>query len=301
MLAAAPKMDNVRAVTTINAPCGPGHLVHLFDGREHEIREKGEAQVDIGGRPFTITRNFLDDIEEHDLLDGVARMKKALLIFHAPRDQTVGIDNATRIFTSAKHPKSFVSLDDADHLLTRREDAVYVADVIAAWAGRYISQHQDLRDEPQAVHGKSISPRNVIVEETGRGKFQQAIQVGPGHHLIADEPVAVGGNDTGPGPYDFLLAGLGACTSMTIRLYAARKKIPLTRVSVRLAHEKRYVEDCEHCGDNGGKLDHIERWIQLEGDLDDQTRKRLLEIADRCPVHRTLHEEIRISTHFEEP
>ncbi|EKV28438.1 hypothetical protein C882_1012 [Caenispirillum salinarum AK4] len=301
VLAAAPRVESVSAVTTINAPCGPGHLSHLFTAHEDEIRENGHAEVSIGGRPFTITRDFLDDIEEHKLLDGIAHMKKALLIFHAPRDETVGIDNATRIFTSARHPKSFVSLDDADHLLTRREDAVYVADVIAAWAGRYISEHQEQRDEPRAERDKPVGPRNVIVEETGRGKFQQAIQIGPSHHLIADEPVTVGGNDSGPGPYDFLLAGLGACTSMTIRLYAAHKKIPLERVSVRLAHEKRHVEDCERCGENGGKLDHIERWVLLEGDLDEATRTRLLEIADRCPVHRTLHEEIRISTHFEEP
>lgn len=297
VLAAAPMMDSVRAVTTINAPCGPGHLSHLFAGREEEIRETGSAQVAIGGRPFTITRNFLDDIEEHKLLAGVAHMKKALLIFHAPRDETVGIDNATRIFTSAKHPKSFVSLDDADHLLTRREDAVYVAEVIAAWAGRYISEHQEPHTNSRALTGASVGPRDVIVEETRRGTFQQAVQVGPHHHLIADEPVTVGGNDTGPSPYDFLLAALGACTSMTIRLYATRKKIPLDRVSVRLTHEKRHVEDCRTCGENGGKLDHIDRWISLEGDIDEQTRNRLMEIADRCPVHRTLHEEVRISTH----
>jgi putative redox protein len=300
VLAAALRLESVRAVTTINAPCGPAHLSRLFTDHADAIRDNGEAEVEIGGRPFTITRDFLDDIEEHALLDGIGHMKKALLIFHAPRDEVVGIDNATRIFTSARHPKSFVSLDDADHLLSRREDAVYVADVIAAWAGRYISEHQEQRDEPAAEKDKSVGPRHVLVEETGKGKFQQSIQVGPSHHLTADEPVTVGGNDSGPGPYDFLLAGLGACTSMTIRLYAAHKKIPLDRVSVRLSHEKRHVEDCESCGENGGKLDHIDRWILLEGDLDDATRQRLMEIADRCPVHRTLHEEIRITTRAEE-
>lgn len=298
VLAAAPRLPDVRAVTTINAPCGPAHLGHLFKDHEAAIRDSGSAEVSIGGRTFTITRAFLDDIEEHALLDGVKEMRKALLVFHAPRDETVGIDNATRIFVAARHPKSFVSLDDADHLLTRREDAVYVADLVAAWAGRYLSHRQEQAGEPAQEAGKALDAGSVIVEETGEGKFQQDVLIGR-HHLKADEPVTVGGQDTGPSPYDYLLAGLGACTAMTIRLYAAHKKIPLDRVAVRLHHEKRHVEDCADCDAGKGKLDHIDRWVSLEGDLDDATRARLLEIADRCPVHRTLTSEIRISTALE--
>jgi putative redox protein len=209
---------------------------------------------------------------------------------HAPTDDTVGIDNATRIFVAAKHPKSFVSLDDADHLLSNKRDTAYAADVIAAWASRYLAPAG-----LEAVPDLGEAPRQVVVRETRASKFQQTIAAGP-HRLIADEPKAAGGEDSGPGPYDFLLAALGACTSMTLRLYAERKALPLDRVTVTLTHGKIHAEDCAECETKVGMLDQIDRVIGLDGALDAEQRKRLMEIADKCPVHRTLTSEVRILT-----
>jgi uncharacterized OsmC-like protein/fermentation-respiration switch protein FrsA (DUF1100 family) len=290
ILAAAESIPEARAVVTIAAPSDPAHVTGLFADRIEDIRKLGKAEVSLAGRPFTVSREFLDDIAEHSLIDRVARLHRALLIMHAPTDDTVGIDNATRVFVAAKHPKSFVSLADADHLLSNRRDSGYAADVIAAWASRYI--------EPavaEAAVDLGQSPRRVVVRETRDSKFQQSISVGP-HRLVADEPVAAGGEDTGPGPYDFLLAGLGACTSMTMRLYADRKSLPLERTTVTLRHSKIHAQDCAECETKEGMLDQIERVIAMEGELDAEQRKKLMEIADKCPVHRTLTSEIRIVT-----
>jgi uncharacterized OsmC-like protein/fermentation-respiration switch protein FrsA (DUF1100 family) len=290
ILAAAESIPEARAVVTIAAPSDPAHVTGLFADRIEDIRKLGKAEVSLAGRPFTVSREFLDDIAEHSLIDRVARLHRALLIMHAPTDDTVGIDNATRIFVAAKHPKSFVSLADADHLLSNRRDSGYAADVIAAWASRYI--------EPavaEAAVDLGQSPRRVVVRETRDSKFQQSISVGP-HRLVADEPVAAGGEDNGPGPYDFLLAGLGACTSMTMRLYADRKSLPLERTTVTLRHSKIHAQDCAECETKEGMLDQIERVIAMEGELDAEQRKKLMEIADKCPVHRTLTSEIRIVT-----
>jgi putative redox protein len=224
-------------------------------------------------------------------MDHVGKLQKALLIMQSPTDDTVGIDNATRIFVAAKHPKSFVSLPGADHLLSDRRDSTYAADVIAAWVERYVELAV-----PEATAAVGAEPRNVVVRETRNSKFQQTVSIGP-HHLLADEPVAAGGEDSGPGPYDFLLAGLGACTSMTMRLYADRKSLPLERVTVTLKHSKIHAEDCAECETKAGMLDQIERMIAMEGALDAAQRGKLLEIADKCPVHRTLTSEIRIVTH----
>jgi putative redox protein len=209
----------------------------------------------------------------------------------SPTDDTVGIDNATRIFVAAKHPKSFVSLPGADHLLSDRRDSMYAADVIAAWAERYIDVAA-----PEAAADPGQGPRNVVVRETRNSKFQQTVSAGP-HRLLADEPVAAGGEDTGFGPYDFVLAGLGACTSMTMRMYAERKSLPLERVTVTLKHSKIHAEDCAECETKSGMLDQIDRMIAMEGALDAEQRKKLMEIADKCPVHRTLTSEIHIITH----
>jgi len=220
----------------------------------------------------------------------VSMLHKALLIMHSPTDDTVGIDNATRIFVATKHPKSFVSLAGADHLLSGKRDAAYVADVIAAWVTRYLDP---VASEQAADLGEA--PRSVVVRETRNSKFQQTVTIGP-HRMLADEPVAAGGEDTGPGPYDFVLAGLGACTSMTMRLYAERKSLPLERVTVTLKHSKIHAEDCAECETKAGMLDQIERVIAMEGNLDAEQRKKLMEIADKCPVHRTLTSEIHIVT-----
>jgi putative redox protein len=286
VLAAAVDVPEARAVVTIAAPSDPAHVTGLFRDRLQDIAQQGEVEVTLEGRRFRISRAFLDDVAEQNLRQKIAHLRKALLIFHSPTDDRVGIENASRIFEAAKHPKSFVSLAGADHLLSRPSDAGYVAKVIAAWAERYL----DL-PEPQPA----TTDTDVVVSETRRSRFEQEISIGR-HQLLADEPVSVGGLDSGPGPYDLLLAGLGACTSMTLRLYAERKSLRLDRVSVRLSHSKIHAADCETCETKQGMLDRIERAITLEGELDDDQRARLLEIADKCPVHRTLTSEIEIRT-----
>jgi uncharacterized OsmC-like protein/pimeloyl-ACP methyl ester carboxylesterase len=291
-LAAAHRVPDARAVVTIAAPCDPAHVTNLFKEHVDKIRGQGEVEVALAGRPFRIKREFLDDVAEQNIKNCLANLRKALLVFHSPTDDTVGIENASRIFTAAKHPKSFVSLAGADHLLSKKGDAVYVANVIAAWAERYLEQ-------PVERSNEQIEVGTVLVRETGDGKFQQEITSGP-HRFLADEPVKVGGLDSGPGPYDLILAGLGACTSMTLRLYAEHKNLPLDRVTVRLTHNKIYAEDCLNCEIKEGMIDRIDRNITIEGPLDAEQRKRLMEIADKCPVHRTLESEIEVRT-FERP
>ncbi|HLG84769.1 MAG TPA: bifunctional alpha/beta hydrolase/OsmC family protein [Bradyrhizobium sp.] len=290
ILAAAVQIPEALAVVTIAAPSDPNHVTGLFGDRIEDIRRNGRAEVSLAGRPFPITREFLDDIAEHELMRHITGLHRALLVMHAPTDDTVGIDNATRIFVAAKHPKSFVSLADADHLMSNRRDTSYAAEVIAAWASRYIGS-----GTPAQATDSGQAPRQVVVRETRNSKFQQTVTVGP-HRLTADEPVAAGGEDTGLAPYDFLLTALGACTSMTMRLYAERKTLPLDRVTVTLSHSKIHAKDCEECETREGMLDQIDRVIGMEGALDADQRKRLMEIADKCPVHRTLTSEIRILT-----
>ena len=289
VLAAAEAVAEVEAVATIGAPADPGHVAHLLQGARAEIEAAGEAEIAIAGRKFRVRKQFLDDIAEQNLAMRIARLRTPLLILHAPRDEIVGIDNATQIFVAAKHPKSFVSLDDADHLLTRRRDANYAADMVATWASRYIGAEQSATPWPQADAGE------VAVVETGEGKFSQAIAAGR-HRLRADEPIAFGGGDSGPGPYDLLLAALGARTSMTLRMYADRKKWRLRQTLVRLRHDKIHAEDCADCETRDGKIDRIECALELLGDLSDAQRARLLEIAEKCPVHRSLKSEVSIAT-----
>ena len=293
MLAAAREIPEAAAVATIGAPSEPAHLRELLVKASPDIEAAGEAEVELAGRRFRIRKQLLDDVGSRSNRDAIAGLRKALIIFHSPRDTTVSIDNAAQIFMAAKHPKSFVSLDDADHLLTRREDAAYVAAVLSAWASRYIGQ-------PSSDTGPMMADEAgvVTVMETREGKFTQEVRVGK-HRLRADEPVDAGGTDTGPSPYDYLLAGLGACTSMTIRLYADLKKLPLEKVTVRLRHDKIHAQDCAECETKEGKIDRIEREIGLAGSLDEAQRAKLLEIANKCPVHRTLHSEIWIPTRLE--
>jgi uncharacterized OsmC-like protein/alpha/beta superfamily hydrolase len=290
VLAAAGQIPEATAVVTIGAPSDPTHVTGQFADSIGKIRQDGQAEVSLAGRPFTIKREFLEDVAEHSLVGHITTLHKALLVMHAPTDDIVGIDNATRIFVTAKHPKSFVSLSGADHLLSKRQDSAYVADVIAAWASRYLDASKLDEDADD-----SEAPRQVVVRETRNSKFQQTVSVGP-HQLLADEPVAAGGDDSGPGPYDFLLTALGACTSMTMRLYADRKSLPLERTTVTLRHSKIHAEHCAECETEAGMLDQIERVITMEGALDAEQRKKLLEIADKCPVHRTLTSEVRILT-----
>ncbi|GAB4370433.1 MAG: bifunctional alpha/beta hydrolase/OsmC family protein [Kiloniellaceae bacterium] len=287
VLAAAARVPEAKAVATVAAPADPAHVAAHFTAARGEIEAAGEAAVLLVGRPFRIKKQFLEDIEAHKLETAIGGLKKALMVFHAPRDEIVGIDNATRIFVAAKHPKSFVSLDDADHLLSRKSDAIYVADVLAAWAGRYLGSAEE--------QGLTAAEGEVVVEESGEGRFTQRIAAGR-HALRADEPESVGGLGSAPGPYDLLLAALGACTSMTLRMYAEHKGLALEKTRVTLTHGKIHAQDCRDCETKEGKIDRIERRIELTGALSEGERRRLLEIADRCPVHRTLHSEVVIET-----
>ncbi len=281
VLAAAGDIPEVKAVATIGAPADPAHVAHNFEEDKYEIVTEGEKVVNLGGRNFRIRKQFLDDIAEQPQVERIKNMKKALLVLHSPIDSFVGIENAGAIFQAAKHPKSFVSLDNAHHLLFGKRDADYAAEVISQWAVRYLDLAAE--DKPKPL------PEGVVeVEENLTTRLAQNIRVGS-HELTADEPISVpGGNDSGPTPYDFLLSGLGACTAMTVRMYAELKKLPLTRVRVRLQHEKR--------GEGAKKIDYIHRRIHFEGDLDATVRAKLLEIANKCPVHRTLHNEIEVET-----
>jgi putative redox protein len=290
VLAAAHRIAEARAVATIAAPFDPAHVIGLLGENVHDLGEGEDVEVTRAGRPFKVRRSFLEDAKQQKLVEHIHALHKALLIFHSPTDDTVGIDNASQIFLAAKHPKSFISLAGADHLLSRTSDAAYVAHVIAAWAERYLDM---AATETGAVEDPPAG--TVIVRETHQGKFQQNISVGK-HRFLADEPVNAGGDDSGPGPYDLLVAALGACTSMTLRLYAEQKKLPLTGVEVRLHHDKIYAVDCAECETKEGRIDQIDRAITLEGELTAEQRTRLLEIADKCPVHRTLTHEVRIRT-----
>lgn len=283
ILAAAGDVPEAVAVATIGAPAHADHVIHNFAADLDRIEADGEATVTLAGRQFQIRKEFLDNLRGQALLDRVKTMGKALMVLHAPRDDTVGVENASEIFLAAKHPKSFVSLDDADHLVTKRRDAEYAAGAIAALAERYIGETEK--------NAKKGDPAVALIEETGFGKFQQSVIVGR-HQLTADEPERVGGLDTGPTPYDFLSVALGACTSMTLRMYAERKKLALDKVAVSVTHGKVHAADCEGCDDavkgRDGKIDRFERSIRISGDFDEATASRLLEIADLCPVHKTL-------------
>jgi len=288
VLQAASRIPSSRAVATVAAPSDPGHVKRNFGAKLDEIREKGRAEVTLAGRTFTITEQFLDDLEETRMEATVRDLDRALLIFHSPLDEIVGIDNAARIYQWAKHPKSFVSLDRADHLLLDEADSRYAGAVLGAWAHKYIEAGPGAEEEeepPESEEGR-------VVARLGGSGYRTDVMAG-GHSLISDEPESVGGTDRGPSPYDLVNAALGACTAMTLRMYADRKEWPLEEVTVRLDHGKVHAEDRETCtdgedGGGGSKIDRFEREISVEGELDDEQRERLLEIADRCPVSRTL-------------
>jgi putative redox protein len=280
VLMAKQSIDSIQAVATIGAPYQPEHVSHLIEDSVEEIQNNGVARTKIGGRTFTVKKQFLDDLASLPSAHSpIGNLNAALLVLHSPQDSTVGIDNATNIYKAASHPRSFVSLDGADHLLSQEDDSLYAGDVISSWVRRYI---------PKPKSGKLKTPKQVTAR-IGESGFTTDIQAG-NHSITADEPSSVGGNDFGPTPYDLLVAALGACTVMTLRMYADRKKLPLTEVRVHLEHGKAYIDDCEA----NQKIDQITRIIELEGDLTDKQKQRLLEIADRCPVHKTLHSEVKI-------
>ncbi len=287
ILQAAGDVPSAVAVATIGSPADPGHVANMFGDVRKELEETGTAEVRLGGRSFRIRRQFLDDLERHNLPEAIARLRKALLIMHAPLDDTVEIANAAELFAAAKHPKSFISLDNADHLLSRRADSRYAGRVLAAWASRYLPAPAE-RDTLEA-------DRQHVVARTYADGFRTGVAAGS-HQLVADEPADVGGTDLGPTPYDLLSAALATCTSMTLRMYAHHKNLALRSVTVDVAHDKVHAEDCADCETKAGKIDEFRREISFDGDLNDAQKRRLLEIADRCPVHRTLEAEIRIRT-----
>jgi putative redox protein len=285
VLAMASQLSKVKAVVTIGAPYEASHVIHNFDAHLDSIEQSGSAKVSLGAREFTIKKQFLDDLR-NQTTEHIKHLDKALLVLHSPIDLTVDISDAEKIYKAAKHPKSFVSLDTADHLLSKSADSEYVAQTISGWASRYIPK-------PEASM-PSITKGHVLVAELDH-KFQQEV-FSDHHHWYADEPTQSGGKNSGPDPYEHLLAALGTCTAMTIRMYADHKKIPLEHVEVSLSHERNYVEDASRVSEDDTKIESLIRKIQLLGPLSDAQKSRLMEIADRCPVHRTLHNNPQVLT-----
>ena len=286
VLRAAGQIPSAVAIATIGSPAEPLHVKHLFGDSLDELEREGSAEVNIGGRPFRMKKDFVEDLEDHDLLGDVGQLRRALLVMHAPLDAIVEIDNASALFVAAKHPKSFVSLDDADHLLSRAEDSRYAGAVLAAWASKYLPQ--------PAADDLSANPDEVAAR-TRAGSFRTEIVSGP-HRLQADEPASVGGTNLGPTPYDLLSAALASCTTMTLRMYAEHKGLDLESSTVRVQHGKTHARDCDDCETRDGKVDEFLRELSFEGNLSDAERARLVEIADKCPVHRTLHSEVKVRT-----
>ena len=289
----ADEIDEVKLVATIGAPSEPRHVVHLFnESAIEQIEQTGQAEISLGGRPFTIKKQFLDDVTEASVLKKLRASNKPLLICHSPTDSVVSVDNAQKIYRAANHPKSFVSLDGADHLLSKKADAEFVSSLIASWAARFVGAPESGVDQESSDNhhgGVTVTERDKV--------FTQDIIAGR-HHLVADEPTSVGGADLGVTPYDLLLAALGTCTSMTLRMYAKRKGLNVENIQVKLEHDRIHASDCDDCENQSGKVDQIRRVIRIEGDLTDAQRKRMLEIADMCPVHRTLHNQKQITSEF---
>lgn len=293
VLAAAHAIPSAVGVVTIGAPADPEHVTKQFHCDIEAIERDGVAQVSLAGRPFTIKKQFLDDLAGQNQTEKIRNLKKALLVFHSPVDATVSINEAETIYRAAKHPKSFVSLDNADHLLTRAQDAEYVAAIIAAWSTRFIEDAELIRQETTSLTGG-----RVMITEKNK-QFTRTV-LSDSHVWLADEPASVGGGDLGPDPYEHLLAALGTCTSMTIRMYANRKDIPLDDVLVELSHSRQHLQDCEDCDLEARQIEVLQKYVTLKGDLSDQQRQRLLQIADKCPVHRTLHSELDVRTELVE-
>ena len=287
ILAAAHRIDSALAVVTIGSPADAEHVLHLLDDDLETIERAGEAQVCLAGRPFHVRKEFVDDVRSQGVRDGIRSLRKALLVLHSPVDDLVPVEEAERIYSSALHPKSFISLDNADHLLSREADSRYAGHVLAAWASRFIHD-PDEEIEPAVFH-----TGHVVASGRPEDIFRVSINA-DGHPMMGDEPEKYGGTDTGPSPYDFLSAALASCTVMTLNMYARRKRLPLESVRVDVQHGKIHAQDCMDCEAESGKIDRFERLIHLEGELSPEQRERMLEIADRCPVHRTLHGDVKI-------
>jgi len=294
VLGVAQYIEEAMAIVTIGAPSDAAHVTKNFALKLDDIEQNGKAEVNLAGRVFTIEKQFLDDIKRYDT-SHIGQLRKALLVMHSPIDKTVNISEAEKIYQAALHPKSFVSLDDADHLLTNKRDAEYAAEIIATWAERYVvSDRKDVNTSANSsVHDKNkVIKGHVIVEEKNH-KFTQHVST-HSHYWLADEPESVGGDNMGPDPYEHLLAGLGACTAMTLRMYAVRKKLPIKHIKVELTHSRDYPQDCQQCESKNQGLEAIVREISFVGELDTTQEGRFLEIADKCPVHKTLHNNVKV-------
>lgn len=285
VLAAANKIPSVKAIATIGSPASPDHVLHVLDGHLEKLKQDGVAVVPLAGRPHTFKQAFVDDVKAH--MTDYNKLGKALMVMHSPFDSIVSIDEATKIFGQSKHPKTFVSLDRADHLLSEKADAIYVGDIIANWAKRYI--------EPQIQDQSQVTEKIVIVEGETDQAFLNIAKAGV-HKFIVDEPISYGGTNLGPTPYDYLAVALGSCTSMTLNGYARRKKLNVSKIAVRVEHDRIHAKDCDSCEKTDGKVDRFIRHIQIDGDITDEQHMRMLEIADLCPVHKTLENEIKVET-----
>ncbi|MCL6265520.1 bifunctional alpha/beta hydrolase/OsmC family protein [Flagellimonas myxillae] len=283
---AAAEIPSIKAVATIGAPSNPVHVKHLLRSGVDEILATGKAVINLSGRDFTIKKQFLDDLETKSLPETAKALRKPLLILHSPQDDTVGVNNAEEIYKAAHHPKSFVSLDGADHLLSKKEDSMYVGEVIAGWAKRYVG-NLDL------AGGKLKTKHQVLASLDGADGFTTQMKVG-NHYMVADEPTSYGGNDFGPSPYELVSAGLSACTAMTIQMYAKRKGWPIDNVEVHTSYSKTHAQDCENCEADNTKIDTFHREIKLTANLDEKQKARIMQIADKCPVHKTLHSETQV-------
>lgn len=284
---AASEINTVQAVATVGAPANPKHVKHLLKSGLEEINREGQAVINLGGRDFKIKKQFVDDLETKSLPETAKNLRKPLLVMHSPQDDTVGIKNAEEIYIAAHHPKSFVSLDGADHLLSKKEDSTYVGDVIAGWAKRYIEVHTS-KDNLKTKH-------QVAASLDANDGFTTKLKVG-NHYITADEPTSFGGNDFGPSPYELVSAGLSACTVMTIQMYAKRKGWQIDNVEVHTTYSKSHAHDCENCEDSNARIDTFEREIKLTANIDDKQKQRILQIADKCPVHKTLHSQTQVIT-----
>jgi putative redox protein len=290
VLSAACEIPEAKAVVTIGSPANVEHVLHNFGAKLERIETEGVADVTLAGRKFRIRRDFVEDARAQEIATKTAALRKALLVLHSPTDAIVGIDNARAIYETARHPKSFIALDGADHLLSKRKDAAFAARMISSWAARYL--------DAEAFVDEEHEPEGVLVAESGQGRFQQLVTVGP-HRLLADEPTDVGGDGSGPSPYDLLSAALGTCTSMTLRLYADHKKFDVGRISVEVRHSRTHAEDCkDSTEDHKGEVSRFDRIVAIDGEPAEEVKERLLAIADRCPVHRTLERKSIITTRF---
>ena len=295
VLNAASKMPAIKAVSTIGSPATADHVEHLFTCTP-ELDQEGIAHIDLGMRKFSVRKEMLDDLREHNSADYIGKIGLPIMVFHSPIDTVVSVNEAGKIFQAAKHPKSFVSLDSADHMLTKAADAEFVAQTLASWADRYLDEAPVAADTTDAIpaQAKTLKHGDVLITEKDK-KFLRGLYTAD-HQVISDEPRSMGGSNLGATPYDLLLMAVGSCTSMTIRMYANHKKIPLEDVNVKLSHERIHTDDCAECEGESGKIERITRDITFKGELSDSQRKRLLEIADRCPVHRTLEGDLVIRT-----